>query len=447
MASDQPFGNTVILPRPGGGAPLPSPATRPAQATAAPVTPRVAQPAARIERQGLNPLEQAAGTLLASIGRLRGMAEHDDAPGLRERFIAEVHDFEGRAQRGGVDTQTVFWARYALCTTIDEVVLATPWGSSSLWARNGLLNTFHHETWGGEKFFSLLSELMKNPAGNLHLLELLYLCLSFGFEGRYAREANGVRQLASLREELYRFIRHQRGEYERELSAHWQGVRIKKNPLVEYVPFWVVGAVAALLLMLLYFVLIQFLNSDSDPVYRDIIALGRTVAPQVPEVEPPAPFEPTLASLLQSDVAAGDLVVIEDRRQAVVRIRGDGLFPSGQEDVIETHVPLLRRVARALGRIDGRILVTGHSDNIPIRSLRYPSNWHLSTARAQSVQVLLAGELGGASRITSEGRGATEPVADNRTRDGRALNRRVEIILYKKPPQRSLRGGAAPLRS
>jgi type VI secretion system protein ImpK len=76
--------------------------------------------------------------------------------------------------------------------------------------------------------------------------------------------------------------------------------------------------------------------------------------------------------------------------------------------------------------------VTGHTDNVPLRrSPRFTSNQELSEARAASVGALLAGALGGGERLVVAGKGEREPIADNATADGRARNRRVDIVLYK----------------
>ena len=90
---------------------------------------------------------------------------------------------------------------------------------------------------------------------------------------------------------------------------------------------------------------------------------------------------------------------------------------------------LFVRIGDALAQVKGKVEVVGHTDNAPIRTLRFPSNWELSKARAESVTTLLAGRVP-RPRIEANGRGETEPVASNDTADGRARNRRVEIVLY-----------------
>src|SRR4029078_12796290 len=127
--------------------------------------------------------------------------------------------FESRARAAGVDPEKIVGARYALCTLLDETAASTPWGGSGGWGKQTLLTMFHNETWGGEKFFLLLSKLAQNPAGNRDLLELLYICLALGFQGRYRGLDNGKAQLESVRERLAAILQKGQPEYERDLSA------------------------------------------------------------------------------------------------------------------------------------------------------------------------------------------------------------------------------------
>jgi type VI secretion system protein ImpK len=115
-----------------------------------------------------------------------------------------------------------------------------------------------------------------------------------------------------------------------------------------------------------------------------------------------------------------------------VIIGGSGLFASASATLQSDYVPLVRRIGEALTRLPGRVLVTGHSDSAPIKTLRFPSNWHLSQARADSVRNLLAEVTGEPGRFTAEGRAATEPLVPDNPRDAR--NRRVEILLIGARP-------------
>jgi type VI secretion system protein ImpK len=97
----------------------------------------------------------------------------------------------------------------------------------------------------------------------------------------------------------------------------------------------------------------------------------------------------------------------------------------------EEFVPNIIRVAEALKDEDGRIIVVGHSDSVPLTPGRFRDNAHLSLARAEAVARMFGETIGDPSRITAEGRGDTEPIATNETAEGRAQNRRIEILLVK----------------
>ncbi|TVR60258.1 MAG: type VI secretion system protein TssL [Candidatus Competibacteraceae bacterium] len=430
---------TIIRPAPGGrrsnpSAPAPSrpPAPPPSEATAIPTG------------IGLNPLEAAAAPLLGLIMRLKNTPSHPDPEQLRWRMIEELKGFTANACERGLPEKTVFRARYVLCTLLDEVVLNTPWGRASQWSENSLLVTFHNETWGGEKFFELLDSMMLDPRKNLELLELMYLCLAFGFQGRYRLLDNGRNRLDEQRERAYNAIRSARGEFERELSPHWRGVSDQRNPLIRYVPLWVVAAVAAALLLVAYALFGWLLNKASDPVLTalselrgETVAMVRRVGATAPAPPPPKPppnanlvrVSQDLRRFLEPQIRQGLVAVIEETDQTTIRIRGDGLFDSGRAEVKSVFQPLLLQIGKELNAVEGRVLVTGHSDNVPIRTLQFPSNWHLSKARADSVVQILAASSNNAGRFISEGRSDTEPVAPNDTPQNRALNRRVDIIL------------------
>src|SRR5215472_1039013 len=216
---DDPFADlgldtTVIMPAPGG--------------RVAPGRPAAQEPSEPLEvgavTSGLNPLVAAANPLLNIIPQLRASMEHPNPSALRERLARGIREFEDRARDAGAPTQKIIAARYALCTLIDENAANTPWGASGAWAQHGLLALFHGETEGGEKFFQVLGRLAENPQANLDVLELMYVCLQFGFEGRFRVVEEGSRQLEAIRQRLLSIIRKQRGEYERDLSASWHGV-------------------------------------------------------------------------------------------------------------------------------------------------------------------------------------------------------------------------------
>jgi type VI secretion system protein ImpK len=327
-------------------------------------------------------------------------------------------------------------ARYILCTLLDESASSTPWGGSGAWSSQSLLVHFHNEAWGGEKVFQLLQRLIEQPTQHRNLLELVYVSLSLGFEGRYRVADNGRAQLDSVRERLANKLRELAGAADRELSTQWQGVAAAPARLSDGIPLWVIGAGLAALLLMLFLVLRLTLNAQTDATFTALQALDSRAAPAAVPPPPPvaaAPVAPRLATLLKPDIDAGAVEVRDLADRSIVTLRGDGVFDPGSADVSDRVRPLLLRVGAALNQVPGPVLIAGHTDNQPIRSLRYPSNWHLSRDRAASVKTLL-GSAVKPERITAQGHADTEPLADNGSAEGRARNRRVEITLLAAAP-------------
>jgi type VI secretion system protein ImpK len=422
---------TVLIPTPGGRRTPPS-----QPASQAPADTTVAQQSAGAPAQlhgaGLNPLVRAANPLLDLVTPLRRMASHPDVEALRMQLIAAVKSFETAAKADRVDRDQIAAARYALCTLLDETISSTPWGGGGVWASRSLLVAFHNEAFGGEKFFLILQKLSQAPKENVDALELMYLCLALGLEGRYRVIDNGRSQLDALRERLQQLIAEQRQALETELSPHWQGASGKGEPLWRMVPVWILGAAAAVILILLQLFLGHSLGAKSDAVFASLLSL-KTAPPAaanlpVPPAPPPVPAR--LAGFLAPEIAQGLVNVVDSADRSVVTLRGDGVFASGSGDVSSNFRGLLERIGDALKTVPGKVIVIGHTDDTrPGLSARFPSNYELSKARASSVRDLLAERAGPEERYSVEGRGDSDPLVANDSAAARARNRRVEIIL------------------
>jgi type VI secretion system protein ImpK len=375
-----------------------------------------------------NPLVAACAPLLGLAPRLRAMSACADPLALRDALARGIRQFEQQARSNGVSAEHCIAARYMLCTMLDEAASCTPWGAG-VWASHSLLVMFHNENWGGEKAFQLLARLAEQPARHLPVLELMNLVLALGFEGRYQVLANGKQSLDAIRAKLYQLIRAQRGEPERELSPHWQGVPLARRRTTDVLPVWICAAFAALLAAALYAGFAFSLDRASDPVF-DAIASTRAGA-AAPTVLRPAPT-PRLAELLAPEIRDGLVAVSDQVDRSVVTLRGDSSFAGGSADVSARMQPVLQRIAQALNQVPGNVLVTGHTDDQPIRSMRYPSNWELSRERADNVRALLAATVD-PKRLNAEGKGDADPLVPNDSPAARARNRRVEITLFVKP--------------
>jgi type VI secretion system protein ImpK len=199
---------------------------------------------------GLNTLVTAAWELLSEVVRLKCSPVQEGLPVLNGRLSSGVTLFETRALHDGAESSEVMAARYVLCSVIDEAVVTTPWGSQSDWSKMSLLSSFHNETFGGEKFFQLLERLSRDPIKHLAMLELMYLCLALGFEGKYRVMERGLLQLDAVRDALYRQIRHVRGEPPQAFSHPPRQARERRRRVRIVPATWVVACVMACLLLM-----------------------------------------------------------------------------------------------------------------------------------------------------------------------------------------------------
>ncbi|HHH46938.1 MAG TPA: type VI secretion system protein TssL [Thiotrichales bacterium] len=138
----------------------------------------------------------------------------------------------------------------------------------------------------------------------------------------------------------------------------------------------------------------------------------------------------TIREELKDEVDQGLLEVDTEANEVMIRIREKGSFPSGSAVINRSFLPILRRIAEVLKKTDGEIVVAGHTDNVPISTPTYPSNWVLSAARAANVVHFfskLDPEL--ANRMQIRAYADTRPKVPNDTPQHRAQNRRVEIII------------------
>jgi type VI secretion system protein ImpK len=428
---DNPFGGsgdgerTVIRPSPGRrGATPPRPAAEsPRSAAALP---------AELPGSGINPVIDAAAVLLALATRLRRARQPQDIAALHARVVAELKLLEQRFRALALPPTQLRGAHYAICAMIDDILLNTPWGSQSLWSSQSLLSTFHTDVAGGDRFFEVLSTLQSDPGTNIDVLELMYVCLALGFEGRYRVHPRGSTELARIQEGLHRLIRQIRGEAERELSPHWEGVPAPHRSIASSVPSWVVALVAAVALLVVYMGLSFALSDASDPVFAALAKLPPRPGVMTAAVGPP-PAAPVRPGFLAREVAEGICTVKETTQSFTVTLHATGMFASGSATVEPRYVEILQRIGNEIEKEPGKVLVVGHTDNVPIRTIRFPSNFALSETRAKAAADIIAARLSTADRIVAEGRADTEPVDTNATPAGREANRRIEVIVVKAP--------------
>ncbi len=390
---------------------------------------------------GANPLAMSANPLLNLIPQIRVMAQHPDPAQLRNYLVEQVQLFERRAREVPLPQETVIGARYALCTALDETAAKTPWGGGGAWSRHSLLVTFHNETWGGEKFFQVLARLVQDPKKHIDLIELMAVCIALGFEGRFGVVDNGRTQLDTLRRRLVEIIAGVHGELHRPLSLHWQGAQSDQRAKWGFLPLWITVGATLLVLVAIFF-LYSFLLADKSSTVFSTIAGIRMPKAQAVVVKPAAPVN-RFAQFLEPEIREGLVTVRDEADRSVVILRGDGLFDSGSTEVKSRYIPVLARVSDALNTVPGAVLVTGYTDNVPIRTVRFPSNFELSQARADVVRRIVDERLTVRNRTRAEGRADSDPVAPNDSVENKSRNRRVEVTLLVSPQERDRELNAA----
>jgi type VI secretion system protein ImpK len=146
---------------------------------------------------------------------------------------------------------------------------------------------------------------------------------------------------------------------------------------------------------------------------------------RVPAPPPPPPPPPKAPEIKFNDC----IQFVPTANLIVIRLCGEFLFDSGQADVKAGFAPVAADIARFLDGTTGKVQVVGHTDSTSIKTVRFPSNQVLSKERAQAVANAIKKGMKDPNRIDIEGRGPDVPVAPNTTPDGRAKNRRVEVIV------------------
>ena len=138
----------------------------------------------------------------------------------------------------------------------------------------------------------------------------------------------------------------------------------------------------------------------------------------------------TLEEMIATSKLAGRVRVRAEKRGVVVSLTEACFFDPGRAEVRRDALPVLRAIAEVLRDSGQEVMVEGHTDSTPIRTAQFPSNWELSTSRATTILSFLIRDLQyDPTRLSAAGYGQYRPTADNATPEGRAQNRRVDLVV------------------
>lgn len=370
-------------------------------------------------------LLRAAEALLGALPHLRNLGAVVDPVALQSQLLQRVSAFEAQAQANGVASTHVAAARGLLCSFVDEVIAATPWGAQGGWAAHTLARTQGAAQSAALQPFECLQQVFADPVAQAPLLELFYVCLALGFEGGLGHTLQGQSQLDMLTARLRALLppRCGRTGAPRTLSPRWRGAATRGHRDLAAPPLWAAAALCGALLLALWLALNARLDARAQPVFARLAAAPAAL--QSSRVA--AAAKPRLAAVLPTDA---QIDVRDEAQRSLITLPADNLFVPDSARLEPRAGELLSRVAQALRSAaaqGGEISVIGHGDNAPPPSLQFPTGWHLTRARAQAVADALVAQRVAPAR--AEGRAEFEPRAANTTAAGRAQNRRIEIEL------------------
>jgi type VI secretion system protein ImpK len=420
-------------------APPPAPSSPPAAAGAG-VRSADLQAIRALDVADDNPVMRAARPLMVLLSNLRVTGSQQKVAPLMEAVAQSITEFEADLRAAGVPEDHVVTAKYVMCATADDIVQNIPGSDRHVWTQHSMLSRFFQTRTSGVGFFDELARAKANPALNYNLLELMHACLSLGFEGQYRSSGGGDVALQQIRRDVYHTLRHIRPRVGDEISPHWRGQEIVAAAGGARVPVWAVASIAAALLLGI-FVTLRLLLSQSSDVFADTmlnlhpggeVVVARDIYEpfDVSTIQSTSTQLERIRAALADEIADGRVIVDPAGQNILTRLVTDVLFESGSADVRDGVRPVLEKVAQTLDKEPKEIFVVGHSDSVPLRSqVRFKSNHDLSVQRAQSVADVLAPHLSDPDRLVVEGRGPDDPIASNQTAEGRAQNRRVDILL------------------
>ena len=372
--------------------------------------------------------------LLQLLARLRTLAGDADPAALRDRTEDGLRQFATRATAAGIPPDLVRRGQYALADSLDDAALNTPWGARSAWAAHGMVASLHPGI-GPGRFFDALRQAQARPEQR-PVLELMALCLALGMAGPYRTQPGGTATLDALRAEANAALLAGAPPAPDTLASDWRGVDMPAARRRVRLPLWVAASAGLAAVGGLFLLLDASVNTDGDALFARLLAAPPAQMPAIarepaaPLPPPPPPVEPTAADRIRARLAAtGPITVAGTPAIPVLRLPERALFAPDSATLLPGAAAVLGAAAAALRPEGGRIRVVGYADNRAVRTVAFPSAFKLTAARAEAVRAGLS-----LTPATAEGRGPADPLAPNTTPEGRAENRRIEIVLEGAPP-------------
>ena len=232
--------------------------------------PLLADPEFDMRGLAWNPLCDAATPLIGLVIRLRRLDQHDDVPALYRSVSNQITTIMEEVGQLDYDAGTLKVYSYSLCLLLDEVVMSTTWGRLSSWSERSLLSQFHGETRGGERFFTVMNNMIPEAARYQHVLEFMYQCLVSGLKGKYGAHTKGDDEIQKIINQLHGLLRPLRGEASKRLTDPLKNVAPRNYRIKRAWPLWTPWALAAVVLTCAYTIYSLRLNSITQEVLASL---------------------------------------------------------------------------------------------------------------------------------------------------------------------------------
>jgi len=227
-------------------------------------------------KAGVNPLVDAAAYLFSLLGKIKQLKSYQHLNKLRKELINEIKLFQETA-KSHYSSEYVLVSRYALCGTLDDVIINTSWGYQGQWDNQRLLAVFNPENTQPDRFFLILERIIKDPSVYIDLMEFVYICLSLGFKGGYRSTERHYPQLEQVTHSLYKHIRAYRGEVSKTLSPFPLKVIHPSSPPLQKASFWLTALITTCIIMVLFTSLGYMLDTMSNQAYRELMHIGKSI--------------------------------------------------------------------------------------------------------------------------------------------------------------------------
>ncbi len=235
------------------------------------------RPANHSAKSGLNPLVDAASYLFSVIGKLKQIQAYTQLNKLQQELMQEVNTFTDAVKSQDDNSEYAIVCRYVVCATLDDIIANTEWGSQGVWDQYSILAAFNQDVQHQDKFFTIMERALKEPVLYIDLMELMYLCLSMGYKGRYRATEHSQYQLEQITNNLYKHIRANRGSFSKTLSPTPLKASGAKAVIRNKTSFLFIFIVTACIVMAIFIGLGYLMDVISNEAYKNLASVTNPV--------------------------------------------------------------------------------------------------------------------------------------------------------------------------